>query len=155
MKAFLLVFMIVSSALAQEKTARVTLFREGQNQLSQFKGDYAGYGARWPIYMDGRKLVILHRDRMVVFTVPSGHHEFKTEKSELLALDLAPGDSLFIRPVVGSKNHGFAASIRLEKVSCSDFTGRATEIQQAKPEDIFSGDHVQAASFSEVCKPRQ
>jgi hypothetical protein len=150
----MVLFLLASSALAQEKTATVTFFRESKSQFKhneQFKNDFVGMGFHWPIYMDGVLLLDLRRDRIATFSIIPGHHEFKSDKSPRLAIDVETGSHIFIRPVMSFRDHRFKAALSLQKVNCLDFIDRADHIKGIKPEDVFSGKLRPNSDFSKLC----
>jgi hypothetical protein len=154
MKAIVFLLLCVVSANCQVPSAKVTFFREDQSMLKQmgeFKKDYAGAGVNWSIYMDGIKMVKLHRDRMVTFSIPPGIHYFKTNRSVLVTVDVKPGSNIFMRPRFDTKKHGLVAVNIFEVVSCSNYAERTKDIKQVKPSDIFTGGVVTVDQFTDIC----
>jgi hypothetical protein len=143
-------------ASAQE-TGKVTFFREDQSmlkQMGQYKIDYAAAGARWEIYMDGARLATLHRGRYITFTIPAGPHDFKTDRSVRVTVDVQPGSTLYLRPGIQRSSNKLEAAPNFNVVACTDYIDRAKNIKPVNPHDIFTGSVVQSACFPCAAKEK-
>lgn len=160
MKTFALILLLCAApAFAQQKTATVTFFREKSasafKQMYQYKIDYAAPGIAWNIYMDGMKLVTLHRERMVTFAIPAGHHDFKIDRTVMVPVDVEAGASLFFRPGMQRSKNKLEAVYNFKLVSCVDYLNRTKGIKLVDPKDIFTGTVVPEKTFSRICQSTQ
>jgi hypothetical protein len=147
----LMLFCLTLSAYAQDTTARVTFFREDQSmmkQMGQFKTDFVPAGFKWNVYMDGSRLVTLRRGRYITFTVAAGHHDFKTDTTERLSLDVPAGSSVFLRPAMRRTDSKLEGKVTLEAINCSDYIERTGKIKPVKFTDVFTGTVAPSGSFS-------
>lgn len=154
MKVIAFLLFCVVSANCQVPTAKVTFFREDQSmlkQMGQFKIDYAPAGAKWNIYMDGVRLVTLHRNRMITFTIPAGHHDFKTDNTAMVPVDVQPGSSIFLRPGMDRSKNKLEGVYNFRVVTCADYLDRTKQIKSVDARDIFTGNVMHEPSFASLC----
>lgn len=154
MKYLLALFLLLPTAFAQNAT--VTLFREDQTQTKIYNpDDLASADSSWNIYMDGTKLATLRRGRMAIFSIPAGHHQFKTDQSAEMELDVAPKSRAFIRPLLNIHSRNAEPLVRLVAVDCQEFTLRAEKVEPMDAKDIFTDNQVnKTASFIQACTGR-
>jgi hypothetical protein len=154
MNFLLMLFLLLPAAFAQNAT--VTLFREDQTQTKLYNpDDMARVDSSWNIYMDGRKLATLRRGRMATFSIPAGHHQFKTDKSAEMELDSAPKSHAFIRPLLNIHSPKSEPPVRLVAVDCQEFTLRAEKVEPMDVKDVFTDNQVnKTASFIQACTGR-
>jgi hypothetical protein len=138
------------------QNAVITLFREDQTLTKMYNlNDSADANSSWNIYMDGMRMATLRRGRMVSFTIPAGHHKFKTDSSIEMELDAAPKSRSFIRPLLDTHSGKLKESVLLVAVDCQEFTVRAERVEPLDTKDIFIDQPVNKdESFIQVCAGR-
>jgi hypothetical protein len=153
--AFLLFCMV--SANCQVPTAKVTFFREHSTSvmkrslLFQYQRDAPGPGTKWDIYVDGKKLATLRRERIVTFAIAPGHHDFKTDDAPMISIDVEKGSHIFFRTVVDTTKNKHNGFYTFRQVKCEEFVASTSTIKPVKANDIFTGTVVPFSTFAHLC----
>ena len=154
MRSTALLLLASMACVAQQPTAKVTIFREDQtiliNSWNYKTGDFAPAGSRWNFYMDGMRLAMLTKNRFATFIIPAGHHQFKFDGTEIVEIDVAPDAHLFMRPRPSVQGHRMVGTTVLDSLTCEDAEHRGRKTKPVDPRALYSGTVVRENGFP-VC----
>ncbi len=149
-----LMFSAAAPLTAQEGTSILTLFRDGQSSLGlkYNDADRATGFMRWPIFVDGKKVMTLHPGRFVSLVIPSGKHVLSFGYVDSIEIDSEAGKRTFVRPFIAFTGGRLAGQTHLAVVPCADALEKGRSTGPAKGKDVDWPDTLTEVRFPTRCE---
>lgn len=144
----------VTPLCAQDGKGILTLFRDSQSSLALKYNDpdrATGF-MRWPIFIDGKKVMTLHPGRFVSLVVPSGKHVLSFGHEDSIEIDVQSGKRTFVRPFIAFSKGRIVGETHLAILPCTDALEKGRSTDPMKGKDVDWPDTLTEVRFPTRCE---
>ncbi len=139
---------------AQDGTGIITIFRDSQSSLA-FKyndPDRATGLMRWPIFVDGKKVLTLHPGRFVSIAISPGAHQLSFGREDSISIEVVAGKRFFVRPAISFTKGRTSGETHLFSIPCSEAIERGKTTEPIKGKDIDWPETISEVRFPSHCE---